>query len=158
MITIRQHGDATLATIFGQFQLADFQELEAALDARRALPGAATVDLLIDLRDMASFTVDVAWEELRYSRSHAHDFHRIAVLTHTQWALWSAWIPRAFVDAEVKVFEAMAPAAEWLGIANDESHRTVVAPDLLAAHLGDWVVFDCRHNLADPQAGQTTPK
>ncbi len=154
MISIRQHGSAVLATVLGQFQLADFQELESAIDARCAAPGGSQVDLLVDLRDMASFTVDVAWEELRYTLSHAHTFHRIAVVTHTQWALWSAWIPRAFGDAEVRVFDTMIGAAAWLGVDDEHAQRTVVSPAELAANLREWVVFDCRHNLADPNAGR----
>lgn len=154
MITIRQHGSAILATVLGQFQLVDFQELENDIDARCAKPGATPVDLLVDLRDMASFTVDVAWEELRYTRRHVHDFHRIAVVTHTQWALWSAWIPRAFVDAEVHVFDTMTAAAAWLGVDDERPHRTVVSPAQLAAHPHDWVVFDCRHSLTDRAAGR----
>ncbi|MDE3011356.1 MAG: STAS/SEC14 domain-containing protein [Pseudomonadota bacterium] len=153
MISIRQHGSAILATILGQFQLSDFQELEADIDARCAQPGATPVDLLIDLRDMASFTVDVAWEELRYTRRHIHDFHRIAVVSHSQWAMWSAWIPRAFSDAEVRTFDTMTAAAAWLGVDDERPHRTVVSPAQLAAHPRDWVVFDCRHTLGDKEAG-----
>jgi len=154
MISIRQHGSAILATILGQFQLADFQELESAIDARCAEPGGTQVDLLIDLRDMASFTVDVAWEELRYTLSHTHTFRRIAVVTHTQWALWSAWIPRAFGDAEVRVFDILTSAAAWLGVEDGETFRTIVSPAEVARHPRDWVVFDCRHNLADPNGGR----
>ncbi len=35
------------------------------------------------------------------------------------------------------------------------SHTTLVSVVGLAEHLGDpgWIVFDCRHNLADPDAG-----
>jgi len=34
---------------------------------------------------MADFTVDMAWEEIKFSRQHAGDFRRIAVLTDSQW-------------------------------------------------------------------------
>jgi len=35
-------------------------------------------------------------------------------------------------------------------------YDTLVSTDVLAAHLDDpqWVIVDCRHNLADPDAGQ----
>jgi len=35
-------------------------------------------------------------------------------------------------------------------------HTTLISPDRLAAHLSDpqWIVFDCRHDLADTSAGR----
>lgn len=36
------------------------------------------------------------------------------------------------------------------------THRTLVSTSLLASHLDDpgWVIFDCRHDLAQPAAGE----
>ncbi len=67
---------------------------------------------------MAGFTLDVAWEEIKFSRKHAHDFGRIAVLTDDQWMTWSAWLSQLFVEADVVVFNdepsarVLAEAAE----------------------------------------------
>ena len=52
------------------------------------------LDLLIDLREMVDFTLDVAWEEIVFARSHANDFRRIAVLTQSQWVAWSALVAK----------------------------------------------------------------
>jgi thiosulfate/3-mercaptopyruvate sulfurtransferase len=154
MITIRQQGTAIIAVIMGRFQLADFQELEADIDARCVAPGATPVDLLVDLREMADFTLDVAWEELRYTRTHSHDFQRIAVVTDSQWTIWSSWITRAFVDAEFQVFDRYGEAVAWLDVAVEAPHKTLVSVEELAGQLSDWVVFDCRHDLADSEAGR----
>ena len=73
-----------------------------------------SVDLLFDLREMADFTLDVAWEDIVFARAHANDFRRIAVLTHSQWVTWSAWLSQIFVEAQMKVFDDESEARGWL--------------------------------------------
>ena len=63
---------------------------------------------------MADFTLDVAWEEIVFARSHADDFKRIAVLTDSQWVAWSAWLSQIFVRAQMQVFADEAEARSWL--------------------------------------------
>jgi hypothetical protein len=59
MITI-QHSESLLnAAILGEFSLADFKQFEE--EALYKLSTAGSVNLLFDLRDMVSYTVDVAW-------------------------------------------------------------------------------------------------
>ena len=49
-------------TVFGEFSLADYKEFEQLVNFKVKFEGA--VDLYFDLRQMADFTLDVAWEEL----------------------------------------------------------------------------------------------
>lgn len=107
------HSDKLVAvTVFGEFTLADYKEFEELVNYKVQFQG--QVDLLFDLREMVGFTLDVAWEEIKFSRQHAHDFRRIAVLTDDQWLTWSAWISQLFVDAEVQVFSDEGDARSWL--------------------------------------------
>jgi hypothetical protein len=107
------HSDNLVAvTVFGEFTLADYKEFEELVNFKIQFEG--QVDLLMDLREMAGFTLDVAWEEIKFSRQHAHDFRRIAVLTEDQWFTWSAWVSQLFVDADVQVFSDEIEARDWL--------------------------------------------
>jgi len=63
---------------------------------------------------LADFTLDVAWEEIRFSQQHSGDFTRIAVITDSQWVAWSAWLSQLFVKADVTVFEDETEARNWL--------------------------------------------
>lgn len=109
-----EHSDSLVAiTVFGEFTLADYKEFEELVNYKIQFQG--QVDLLFDLREMVGFTLDVAWEEIKFSRQHADDFRRIAVLTDDQWMTWSAWVSQLFVDAEVQVFADEAEARDWLG-------------------------------------------
>ncbi|MFC5300471.1 STAS/SEC14 domain-containing protein [Azospira restricta] len=101
--------------VYGEFTLADYKEFEELVNFKVKFEG--PVDLLFDLREMADFTLDVAWEELKFSRTHANDFNRIAVVTDSQWLTWAAWLSQIFVNAEMQIFSDADEAAGWLGAA-----------------------------------------
>ncbi len=115
MINIEHRDKLVAVAIFGEFALADYKEFEELVTYKIQFGG--QIDLLLDLRQMAGFTLDVAWEEIKFSRRHARDFRRIAVLTDDQWLTWSAWVTQLFVDAEVQVFEREIDARDWLDTA-----------------------------------------
>jgi len=113
MITINnQEAGQVIAAVFGEFTLKDFQELENAVEHALKFQGSA--NLLVDLRDMLGFTLDVAWEEIRFTRQHASDFDRIALVAGSEWQEWSAWLTRIFTEADMQVFEEYGPALAWI--------------------------------------------
>ncbi len=112
MIVIEEQGDRLKLHVYGELTLADYRELEQAVTG--GLKTAPKVRLLMDLAKMSGFTVDVAWEDIRFTRAHAHDFRRIAVVTDRRWLGWIGWLSAAFTDAEVETFAAMADAEIWL--------------------------------------------
>lgn len=112
MIVIEEEKDLLKATVYSELTLSDFQELEAAVS--NELKTTPKIKLLLNLTNMAGFTLDVAWEDIRFTRAHAHDFKRVAVITSSQWVTWLGWLPAAFTDAEVEQFEDMDAANAWL--------------------------------------------
>jgi hypothetical protein len=118
MITTDHRGSLVSVTVLGEFTLADFIEFEELILAKVRYEG--PVDLLFDLREMAGFTVDMAWEEIKFSREHGGDFRRIAVVSDSQWVAWSAWLEQIFVSADLRVFSDANEALAWLGEATAE--------------------------------------
>lgn len=112
MISTENTDRMVAVAVFGEFTLADYKEFEEVVNYHIQFGG--QVDLLLDLRQMVGFTLDVAWEEIKFSRQHASDFRRIAVLTEDQWLTWSAWVSQLFVNAEVRVFDDEDEARAWL--------------------------------------------
>jgi hypothetical protein len=112
MITTSHQDGLAECAVLGEFTLADFMEFEELVLYEIKFHG--PVSLLVDLRQMADFTVDVAWEEIRFSSQHASDFDRIAVITESQWVAWSAWLSQLFVSADLRVFETEDEARNWL--------------------------------------------
>ena len=113
MITIEQTDALLNVAVLGEFTLADFRQFEEHALYTLKSPGAA--NLLFDLRDMISYTVDVAREEIKFfSREHQHDFSKIAVVTDDQWLTWQAWLSRLFVDADIRAFADYEQAMGWV--------------------------------------------
>jgi hypothetical protein len=112
MITTELRGSVVAIAVLGEFTLGDFKEFEELVLSKVKFEG--PVDLLFDLREMADFTVDMAWEEIKFSRQHGGDFRRIAVLTDSQWVTWSAWLEQLFVSADLRVFSNQDEALAWL--------------------------------------------
>ncbi len=113
MITIQKNASLLNVAVLGEFTIADFKQFEDEALYKLQSPG--PVNLLFDLRDMISYTVDVAWEEIKFfSREHQHDFSKIAVVTDDQWRTWQAWLSRIFVDADIRVFTDYEEAQGWV--------------------------------------------
>ncbi len=113
MITIQKNGSLLNVAVLGEFTIADFKQFEDEALYKLKSPG--PVNLLFDVRDMIGYTLDVAWEELKFfSREHQHDFTKIAVVTDDQWRAWTAWLSRIFVDADIEVFSDYEEAQAWV--------------------------------------------
>jgi hypothetical protein len=112
MITTDYRDSLVAIAVLGEFTLTDFQEFEEFVLAQVKFD--RPVGLLFDLREMVALTVDVAWEEIKFSRQHGSDFARIAVVTDSQWVTWSAWLEQLFLNAEMRVFADSAEARAWL--------------------------------------------
>jgi hypothetical protein len=118
MIAIDHKEKLVTVTVLGEFTLADFKEFEDLVNFKVQFGG--PVNLLFDLREMADFTVDMALEEIKFSRQHGNDFRRIAVLTDSQWVTWSAWLSQVVISADMRVFQDEEDARAWLTLEADE--------------------------------------
>jgi hypothetical protein len=112
MISIQHEDKLTVVGVFAEFELADYQRFED--DVVRQLEQQGKLSLLIDLRDMLGYTVDVALEDIKFTRKHAHDGGRIAILSDREGVRWTALLSQLFIDARIKVFADEAAAREWL--------------------------------------------
>lgn len=112
MIAIKNAGKLISVAVMGEFTLADYKEFEQHVNFSVQFQGG--VNLLLDLRDMVRYTLDVAWEEIRFSHEHKYDFRKIAVVTSDEWMVWLAWLNRLFVDADIHVFDDPGVALDWL--------------------------------------------
>ncbi|MBZ0093616.1 MAG: SpoIIAA family protein [Burkholderiales bacterium] len=112
MITIEHKGDLVIAAVFGEFTLTDFKEFEEAILYKFKFHGKPA--LLLDLHDMADFTLDVVWEDIKFGREHGNDFAKIAVVSDSRWVDWAAWLSKTFLDSEIQVFEDINLAEDWV--------------------------------------------
>ncbi|SDX01578.1 STAS/SEC14 domain-containing protein [Nitrosomonas communis] len=114
MITIQKINNLIILAVIGEFTLSDFKEFEDKV-LYRSHPE-DKINLLFDWRDMVDYTVDVAWEEIKFMREHGSEFNRVAVVTDNQWQAWSAWVSNLFIDADVVVFSDYEEAKDWVSL------------------------------------------
>jgi hypothetical protein len=112
MITIEHDESLIVVSIFGEFRIDDYKQFESEVAQQLKLQG--KMNLLIDLRGMLGYTVDVALEEIKFTREHAHDVGRVAMVSEQDWVAWVALATRIFMDAELRVFDNEADARLWL--------------------------------------------
>jgi hypothetical protein len=117
MITIQHEGKVTVVGLFGRLELADFKQLEDAVAEQIRTTGEMV--LLVDLRGMVGYTLDVAIEEFRFTREHANDVGRIAILSESEGVAWTALLARFFIKARIRVFDSEALARDWLESKDD---------------------------------------
>ncbi len=111
MISIEEDRDLLKVHVMGEFTVSDFKELEDAVTGELQLT--PKIKLLLDLTQMSGFTIDMAWEDIKFTREHAHDFQRIAIVSGDQWTTWLSWINSAFTDAQLQIFADEADASNW---------------------------------------------
>ena len=102
MIAIKTQDNLVSVSVMGEFTLADYKEFEQEVEHDIQFQGG--VNLLMDLRDMVRYTLDVAWEEIKFSRQHRYDFRKIAVVTGDEWMVWAAWMPAPCSSSAFCVF------------------------------------------------------
>lgn len=112
MITLAQEKNYYHAVVLDEFTLQDFREFEQHVVYASRFEG--PVRILLDLREMAGYTIDMAMEEVRFSKEHHQDIEKIAIVTSDQWVTWSAWLTRLITEAEIQVFEDIDDAQSWL--------------------------------------------
>jgi hypothetical protein len=112
MIAIDHQDKLISIAVLGEFTLADFKEFEELVVFKLQFTG--PIRLLMDLREMAGFTVDMVWEEVKFSRAHSADFERIGIVSDSEWVTWSAWLQRVFVTAEIRVEHDLDEVTTWL--------------------------------------------
>lgn len=112
MITINIKNNLINIAVLGEFTLADFKQFEEHVLYKIQLQGRA--NLLIDLRDMIRYSVDVAWEEIKFTHAHQHQFGKAAIVTDDQWITWIAWLQRFFIEADLEVFSDYEAAVLWI--------------------------------------------
>ena len=112
MLTVEQKDDLVSVSVMGELMLEDFREFESVVVSE--LEQYDHVDVLLDLSSMTGFSIDVAWEDLKFTREHDRDFRRIAVVTTEQWVSWLVWLNGAFSGAQVQTFPERDDAEHWL--------------------------------------------
>ena len=112
MISISHESDYIHAVVFEQFTLQDYKEFEDNVLHDIRFHGFAR--LLLDLTQMDGYTIDMALEEIRFSKQNRQNFSKVAIVSSDQWVVWSVWLNQAIAESTIKIFNDLADAQLWL--------------------------------------------
>ncbi len=112
MITSELRDNHIEASIFGKLTVEDIHEIERRIEAQIARN--EPVALLVDLRAMAGFTLDAIIEDYRFSKRHAADNGKVALLTDSDMDSLLGWFEQSLVSAEIRLFDDEIAARAWL--------------------------------------------
>ena len=112
MISIREQSYGLNVAFYNEFTLEDFRELEQAI--LQAVGRVHRPDLLLDLSMLKDFTIDMAWEQLKFVNAHDKDFGRIAVVVDDIWIKFATHISDLLTRTHPKYFDTAAEAQAWL--------------------------------------------
>jgi universal stress protein A len=107
----------------GKLSDADYQEFMPRIE--EILAQESPISLLIKLEDFAGWEARAAWDDFKFGIKHQHDFARIAILGESAVEQWMTLLGKAFVDTEVRYFDASASqqALEWLAQVTNRIER-----------------------------------
>ncbi len=115
MITITQHKNLLVVSVFSQFNLADCKALEEHIVYFEQNDQEGNqLNLLVDFTDMVDYTIDAAIEELSFTRDHAGVINKIALISDNAWLSWVVSLGNLFTDYNVQAFSNENEAKEWL--------------------------------------------
>ena len=112
MISIREQSYGLNVALYNEFTLEDFRELEQAI--LQAVGRVHRPDPLLDLSMLKDFTIDMAWEQLKFVNAHDKDFGRIAVVVDDIWIKFASHISDLLTRTHPKYFDTAAEAQAWL--------------------------------------------
>ena len=112
MISISHETNYTHAVVFEQFTLQDYMEFESNVLYEIRFHGKAR--LLLDLSQMVGYTIDMALEEIRFSKQNRQNFDKVAIVSDDQWVVWSVWLNQAIAESEIRMFSDIQGAQIWL--------------------------------------------
>ena len=72
------------------------------------------VDLLVDTYELAGYTPQTLWHDMRFTSQHRNDFRRVAVVSDATWQKWLVNLAEPIVEGDVAYFTDYQKAERWL--------------------------------------------
>ena len=72
------------------------------------------VNVLIDGTELEGWELRAAWDDFKLGLKHNNDFNRIAIFGNKNWQEITAKVGNWFISGEVKYFDNMGDALNWL--------------------------------------------
>jgi len=100
----------------GKLTHEDYEIISPMLDSALSMVKEPKVKALIDVTELEGWELRAAWDDLKIGLKHGNEFDKVAVCGHEKWQEMGAKVGNWFLSGEVKYFENMHEAMDWLGL------------------------------------------
>ena len=98
----------------GTLTHADYEVITPMIDSALASVKEPKVNVLIDGTELEGWELRAAWDDFKLGLKHNNEFNKIAIYGSKKWQEKLAKIGTWFISGEVKYFEDLTDATEWL--------------------------------------------
>lgn len=92
----------------------DYEILNPLVDSAMHAIHHAKVKVLFDASELDGWDLHAAWDDFKFGLKHQNEFEKIAVYGNQQWLEKSARVADWFLSGEVRYFETLGDAFDWL--------------------------------------------
>ena len=116
-VDIKRVGNEIYLTlgVSGKLTHEDYELFTPMLESALASVEHPQVKALLDMSELEGWEIRAAWDDLKLGLKHGKEFKKVAFLSEKKWHELAAKIGSWFIAGEVKHFESLEDAKEWLG-------------------------------------------
>ena len=107
-------GNLITVQVSGRLTQEDYEQLIPAW--QRIIREHGSMRMLFIMENFAGWKAGAAWDDLRFSTSHARQVERVAMVGEKKWQKWLTKIGSYFVSTPVKYFDnaSLTEAERWV--------------------------------------------
>jgi len=98
----------------GKLTHEDYDRINPMVDSAMQAVKEARVKVLFDASELEGWEMRAAWDDFKFGLKHGNEFEKIAIYGNQKWLEVSAKLADWFVSGEVKYFENIGDAFDWL--------------------------------------------
>lgn len=98
----------------GNLTHADYELITPMLESALSQVNYPEVDVLFDGTALDGWELRAAWDDLKLGLKHNNKFRKIAIYGNKNWLKMSAKVGAWFISGEIKYFENVTDAVNWL--------------------------------------------
>ncbi|AZQ83810.1 STAS/SEC14 domain-containing protein [Colwellia sp. Arc7-635] len=98
----------------GNLTHADYELITPMLESALSQVKYPEVDVLFDGTALDGWELRAAWDDFKLGLKHNNEFRKIAIYGNKNWLKMSAKVGTWFISGEIKYFENVTDAINWL--------------------------------------------
>ena len=99
----------------GKLTHEDYEIITPMIDSALGAVKQPEVKALIDGTELEGWEARAAWDDFKLGLKHGNEFEKIAIYGNRKWQEVTARVGTWFISGEVRYFENLDDALDWLG-------------------------------------------